>query len=85
MQPWRSSTSVGLRLSPPITSPRPRRSLVGERFFRPLLAGKKVQVFADPDVPYTVSFVGDVGRAMVMMGAHEEALGRAWQRRMLQQ
>ncbi|MCX6021862.1 MAG: hypothetical protein NTZ05_09050 [Chloroflexi bacterium] len=53
-------------------------SLVGERFFGPLLAGKKVHVFIDPDVPHSVSFIGDVGRAMVAVGAHDEALSRAW-------
>jgi nucleoside-diphosphate-sugar epimerase len=43
-----------------------------------LLAGKRVQLFADPDVLHSVSFVGDVGRAMVTLGARDEALGRAW-------
>jgi nucleoside-diphosphate-sugar epimerase len=58
--------------------PHVSESLVGERFFGPFLAGRKVQVFADPDVPHSVSFVNDVGRAMVTVGAHDEALGRAW-------
>ena len=61
-----------------LLGPHVTESLVGERFFGPFLAGKKVQLFADPDVPHSVSFVGDVGRAMVTVGAHDEALGRAW-------
>jgi nucleoside-diphosphate-sugar epimerase len=61
-----------------LLGPHVTESLVGERFFGPFLAGKKVQLFADPDVPHSVSFVGDVGRAMVMVGARDEALGRAW-------
>jgi nucleoside-diphosphate-sugar epimerase len=61
-----------------LLGPHVTESLVGERFFGPLLAGKKVQLFADPDVPHSVSFVGDVGRAMVTVGARDEALGRAW-------
>jgi nucleoside-diphosphate-sugar epimerase len=61
-----------------LLGPHVTESLVGERFFGPILAGKKVQLFADPDVPHSVSFVGDVGRAMVMVGARDEALGRAW-------
>jgi nucleoside-diphosphate-sugar epimerase len=61
-----------------LLGPHVTESLVGERFFGPFLAGNKVQVFADPDVPHSVSFVGDVGRAMVMAGARDEALGRAW-------
>ena len=61
-----------------LLGPHVTESLVGERFFGPFLAGKKVQFFADPDVPHSVSFVGDVGRAMVMVGARDDALGRAW-------
>ena len=53
-------------------------SLVGARLFEPLLAGKPAQLFADLDVPHTVSFIGDVGRAMVAVGAHDAALGHAW-------
>jgi nucleoside-diphosphate-sugar epimerase len=58
--------------------PHVTESLVGDRFFGPFLAGKKVQLFAKPDVPHSVSFVADVGRAMVTVGARDEALGRAW-------
>jgi hypothetical protein len=36
-----------------------------------------VRLFADPDVPHSLSFVGDVGRALVTVGAHDAALGRA--------
>jgi nucleoside-diphosphate-sugar epimerase len=61
-----------------LLGPHVTESVVGERFFGPFLAGKKVQVFADPDVQHSVSFVRDVGRAMVTVGAHDEALGRAW-------
>jgi nucleoside-diphosphate-sugar epimerase len=69
--------AVSVRASD-LLGPHVTESLVGERFFGPLLAGKNVQVFADPDVPHSLSFVGDVGRAMVMVGARDEALGRAW-------
>jgi nucleoside-diphosphate-sugar epimerase len=61
-----------------LIGPHVTESLVGERFFGPFLAGKKVQLFANPDVRHSLSFVGDVGRAMVMVGARDEALGRAW-------
>jgi nucleoside-diphosphate-sugar epimerase len=69
--------AVSVRASD-LLGPHVTESLVGERFFGPFLAGKQVQVFADPNVPHSVSFVGDVGRAMVMVGARDEALGRAW-------
>jgi nucleoside-diphosphate-sugar epimerase len=61
-----------------LLGPRVTESLVGQRFFGPFLAGKKVQMLADPDVPHSLSFVGDVGRAMVLVGSRDEALGRAW-------
>ena len=58
--------------------PHVTESLVGERFFGPFLAGKPVQLLANPDLPHSLSFVGDVGRAMVLVGARDDALGRAW-------
>jgi nucleoside-diphosphate-sugar epimerase len=58
--------------------PHVTESLVGARLFEPLLAGKPAQLFADLDLPHTASYIGDVGRAMVTVGAHDAALGRAW-------
>jgi nucleoside-diphosphate-sugar epimerase len=69
--------AVNVRASD-LLGPYVTESLVGERFFGPFLAGKKVRLFADPDVPHSLSFVGDVGRAMVMLGARDDGLGRAW-------
>jgi nucleoside-diphosphate-sugar epimerase len=53
-------------------------SLVGARLFEPVLAGKPAQLFGNLDLPHSVSYIRDVGRAMVMVGAHDVALGRAW-------
>jgi nucleoside-diphosphate-sugar epimerase len=53
-------------------------SLVGERLFAPQLAGKTAQLFANPDLPHSVSYIRDVGQALVTVGAHDAALGRAW-------
>jgi nucleoside-diphosphate-sugar epimerase len=58
--------------------PHVTESLVGARLFEPLLAGKPAQLFADLDLPHTVSYIGDVGRALVTVGAHDTALGHAW-------
>jgi nucleoside-diphosphate-sugar epimerase len=69
--------AVSVRASD-LLGPHVTESLVGDRFFGPFLAGRKVQLFADPDLPHSLSFVGDVGRAMVMVGARDEALGRPW-------
>ena len=53
-------------------------SLVGRRFFEPLLARKKVQMFADLDMPHSFSYIHDVGRALVAAGTNDAAMGRAW-------
>lgn len=58
--------------------PHVTKSLVGERLFGPLLAGKPAQLFANLDVPHSVSYIRDVGQALVTVGAHDAALGRAW-------
>jgi nucleoside-diphosphate-sugar epimerase len=58
--------------------PHVRESLVGERLFGPLLAGKPAQLFANLDMPHSVSYIHDVGQALVAVGAHDTALGRAW-------
>jgi nucleoside-diphosphate-sugar epimerase len=58
--------------------PHVTESLVGERLFGPLLAGETAQLFANLDVPHSVSYIGDVGRALVAVGADDQALGRAW-------
>ena len=53
-------------------------SVVGERFFGPLLAGKPVQLFGDPDVVHSYTYLPDFARALVELGRREEAFGRAW-------
>ena len=58
--------------------PHVTESLVGERLFAPVLAGKTAQLFANLDVPHSVSYIRDVGQALVAVGAHDAALGRAW-------
>jgi nucleoside-diphosphate-sugar epimerase len=58
--------------------PHVTESLVGERLFEPLLAGKPARLFANLDVPHSVSYIDDVGQALVTAGAHDAALGRAW-------
>src|SRR5437867_1455236 len=48
--------------------PHVAESLVGARLFGPALAGKPVQLLANPDLPHSVSYIRDVGRAMVTLG-----------------
>jgi nucleoside-diphosphate-sugar epimerase len=58
--------------------PHVRESLVGERLWAPLLAGQSPVVLANPDLPHSVSYVCDVGEALVNLGENDQALGRAW-------
>ncbi len=53
-------------------------SVGGDRLFPPLLAGKAVQVFGDPDAPHTYTYVADFARTLIELGRRDEALGQAW-------
>ncbi|NJM09045.1 hypothetical protein HC891_26880 [Candidatus Gracilibacteria bacterium] len=69
--------AVSVRASD-LFGPHVTESLVGERLFAPLLAGKSVPLLARLDVRHSVSFIADVGRALVEVGADDNAYGRAW-------
>jgi nucleoside-diphosphate-sugar epimerase len=58
--------------------PHVAESLVGARLFGPALADKKVQLLANPDLLHSVTYIRDVGRAMVILGEDDRALGQAW-------
>ena len=43
-----------------------------------VLAGKRVRVFGDPDLPHSWTYVPDVARALVTLATDPRAWGRAW-------
>ena len=51
---------------------------MGERFFGPLVAGKRVHVVGNPDRLHTYTYVPDFGEAMVRLSETPEAWGQAW-------
>ncbi len=53
-------------------------SAVGERVFYPALKGDTIQMLGNLDLPHTYSYTPDVGKGLVILGEHDEALGRAW-------
>lgn len=53
-------------------------SAVGDRFFPPLIAGKKAEVMGSPDVLHSYTYVKDLGEALVRLALDERSLGRAW-------
>jgi len=58
--------------------PHARQSTVGDQVFARALAGKPARVLGDPALPHTVTYIEDFARALVTLGAREEALGGIW-------
>jgi len=58
--------------------PHARQSTVGDQVFARAIAGKPARVLGDPDLPHTVTYIEDFARALVTLGAREEALGGIW-------
>jgi nucleoside-diphosphate-sugar epimerase len=58
--------------------PHALQSTVGDRVFARAVEGKPAQVLGNPDVPHTVTYIEDFGRALVTLGEHDEALGEVW-------
>jgi len=54
------------------------QSILGDRVIPAALRGKTAQVIGNPDVPHTFSYVPDIGKALVVLGERDEALGEAW-------
>jgi nucleoside-diphosphate-sugar epimerase len=58
--------------------PGARHAVLGDGVFPAALAGRPARVLGDIDQPHTLTYVEDFGRALVVLGAHDAALGRAW-------
>jgi nucleoside-diphosphate-sugar epimerase len=74
----RGMVQVAIGRASDFFGPGVRDSAMGERAFAAVLAGKRVQVAGDPDLPHTYTYVEDIGRALATLGEHEEALGQVW-------
>lgn len=53
-------------------------SVVGERIFANIVAGKAVQGFGNINLPHTYTFIDDFGEALAVLGEHDEAFGQVW-------
>jgi nucleoside-diphosphate-sugar epimerase len=53
-------------------------AMMGSRVFGRALGGKSAQIVGHPDRLHTFTFIDDFGQALVALGEHEEALGKAW-------
>lgn len=58
--------------------PYAQQSIVGDSVFARALAGKPAQLLGDPDLPHSVTYIDDFGRALVTLGERDEALGGVW-------
>jgi nucleoside-diphosphate-sugar epimerase len=54
------------------------QSQFGSRVFPALLKGKAVSMIGNIDVPHTLTYIEDFGKALVVLGEHDEAFGQAW-------
>lgn len=53
-------------------------SVAGDTIFGALARGKAANVLGSPDLPHTYTFIDDFGKALVILGEREEALGQPW-------
>ncbi len=74
----RGMVQVAIGRASDFFGPGVRDSAMGERVFGAVLAGKRVQVAGDPDLPHTYTYVEDIGRALVTLGEHDAAFGQVW-------
>jgi nucleoside-diphosphate-sugar epimerase len=51
---------------------------MGARTFYSMLAGKPAQLIGNIDVPHTHTYIPDFGKALIILGEHDEADGQAW-------
>ncbi|MET8865279.1 NAD-dependent epimerase/dehydratase family protein [Nonomuraea sp. NPDC004580] len=54
------------------------QSYLGDRFLKPLRAGKTIPLVWPADVPHTWSYLPDVAEALITAGTDERAWGRPW-------
>jgi nucleoside-diphosphate-sugar epimerase len=53
-------------------------SSLGEQVFYPACQGKAATLLGKVDLPHSYTFVPDIGKALVILGEKEEALGQTW-------
>lgn len=53
-------------------------SVVGERFFGRIVTGKKAEVYGDPSLPHSFTYVLDFAAALVALADRPATFGRAW-------
>ena len=58
--------------------PNGRGSGMGDIVFGRAVQGKSAQAIGNPDMPHTYTYIPDIGKALAILGARDEALGEIW-------
>jgi nucleoside-diphosphate-sugar epimerase len=58
--------------------PGVKDSALGDRAIEPVLKGKTAQLIGIVDMPHTYTFIDDFGKALVVLGEHDDAFGQVW-------
>lgn len=74
----RGEVRVTIGRASDFVGPGVRDSAFGEFVFEPAMAGKRSQTMGRPGTLHTYSYVPDIGRNLVVLGAHDAADGRVW-------
>jgi nucleoside-diphosphate-sugar epimerase len=81
----RGELAVVIARAADFVGPGCANSVLGERFWTKLLAGKPVELYGDPDQPHSYSYAPDVADGLVTLGLRDPALadgadvyGRVW-------
>lgn len=53
-------------------------AVFGDRFFAAIAAGKPADLFGNPDLAHTYTYIPDFARSLITLSEHEQAYGRAW-------
>jgi nucleoside-diphosphate-sugar epimerase len=54
------------------------QSQLGTRVIPPMLQGKAAQMLGHLEIPHSMTYIKDFGKAIAMIGASEDAYGQAW-------
>jgi nucleoside-diphosphate-sugar epimerase len=71
----RGAVRVAIGRAADFFGPEGRLSILGDNFFQRVLRGKSAQVFGDPDLPRSYSYIPDVAAALVALGSRPDARG----------
>jgi len=70
--------SVAIGRSSDFFGPGVLGSAVGEIVFPAVAVGRSAQVMGKVDLPHTYTYIEDFGKALVILGERDEALGQTW-------